>query len=137
MTEGFKHKLEMLKNAVEQNPNDTTKLKEYADLLAEAHKKSEAVGYYQKILDVDPNRIDIRFSLSFIYYSFGDLKKAEEETNEILRIDPNNANAQYNLGAIAATKGEKEKAKELWLKIAKEHPDEEVGIKAKNSIEKL
>jgi len=137
VSEGFKHKLEMLKNAIEQNPKDTTKIKEYADLLAAAHKKNEAISYYQKILDIDPNRIDIRFSLSFIYYSFGDLTKAEEETKEILQIDPDNANAQYNLGAIAATRGENEKAKEIWMKIVNEHPNEEVGIKAKNSIGKL
>ncbi|GBD88621.1 cellulose synthase subunit BcsC [bacterium BMS3Abin03] len=137
VSESFKQKLQMLKNAVEESPNDTTKIKEYADLLAAAHKKKEAASYYQRILDIDPNRIDIRFSLSFIYYSLSDLTKAEEETKEILRIDPDNVNAQFNMGVIAASRGENEKAKEIWMKIVIEHPNEEVGIKAKKSIGEL
>src|SRR4030067_408304 len=36
-----KHQLEMLKKSVEENPNDTLKMREYADLLATAHHPEE------------------------------------------------------------------------------------------------
>lgn len=137
VSEGFRHKLEMLKKSVEENPTDTLKIREYADMLAAAHQKELAIEYYQKILNIDANRTDILFSLSFIYYSIGNLDEAEVQTNKILAIDPENTNAQYNLGAISAGKGNTEKAKEIWMKITEQHPDDEVGIKAKNSIEKL
>ncbi len=133
----FKHKLEMLEKAVKENPGDTLSLREYADLLAAAHKKQESLAYYKKILEADPTRIDIRFSLSYVYYSLGDLKNAEDQTKQILVLEPDNTNAQYNLGAINASLGNKEKAKEIWAKIAKEHPNEEVGIKALESINML
>jgi len=137
VSQGFLHKLEMLKKAIDANPQDTTKMREYADLLSAAHKQKEAIEYYKKILSIDPKRTDILFSLSFIYYSLGEFDKAEELTQKILVIKPNNLNAQYNLGAIAATRGDKEKAREIWEKIVKQYPNEEVGIKAANSLNKL
>ena len=137
VSEGFKHKLEMLEKSIEENPKDTLKIREYADLLAAAHKKDKAIEYYQKLLDINPRRTDILFSLSFIYYSSGDLDMAETETKKILSFEPDNVNAQYNLGAISAAKGAKNEAREIWKKIVEEHPDDEIGIRAKNSIEKL
>jgi len=137
VSEGFKHKLEMLEKSIEENPKDTLKIREYADLLAAAHKKDKAIEYYQKLLDINPRRTDILFSLSFIYYSSGDLDKAETETNKILSFEPGNVNAQYNLGAIAAGKGDKEKAREIWTKLVEKYAIDEIGIRAKNSIEKL
>ena len=137
VSQEFKHKMAMLQNEVEKNPTDTTKLLEYADLLAAAHKQKEAIEYYQQILSINPNRIDVLFSLSFIYYSLGDLNKSEEETKRILAIDPENNDAKYNLGAIAATKGDKEKARDIWQRLAEKYPEDEIGIKAKNSLERL
>jgi len=137
VSEGFKQKLEMLEKSIEENPKDTLKIREYADLLAAAHKIDKAIEYYQKVLDINPRRTDILFSLSFIYYSSGDLDKAEAETKKILSIEPDNANAQYNLGAIAAGKGDKEKAREIWTKLVEKYADREIGTRAKNSIEKL
>ena len=137
VSEGFKHKLEMLEKSIEENPKDTLKIREYADLLAAAHKTDKAIEYYQKLLDINPRRTDILFSLSFIYYSAGDLDKAESETEKILSFEPDNVNAQYNLGAIFAGKGAKDKAREIWSKLVEKYPDDEIGIRAKNSIEKL
>ena len=137
VSQEFKHKMTMLQNEVEKNPTDTTKLLEYADLLAAAHKQKEAIEYYQQILSINPNRIDVLFSLSFIYYSLGDLNKSEEETKRILAIDPENNDAKYNLGAIAVTKGDKEKARDIWQRLAEKYPEDEIGIKAKNSLERL
>ena len=137
VSQEFKHKMEILKKAVEENPSDTTKLIQYADLLTAAHQQKEAIKYYQKILDINPNRTDVLFSLSFNYYTLGDLSKAEEETNRILGIDPGDLNALYNLGAIAATRGDKEKAREIWKSLAEKYPKDKIGIKAKNSLERL
>ena len=137
VSEGFKHQVDVLKKAIEENPNDTTSLRKYADLLTAAHMKKEALDYYDRILTIDPNRTDILFSLSFIHYSQGDLKSAEDYTNRILTIDPDNTNALYNLGAISARNGETEKAREIWRKLANQNPDDDIGVRAKNSLKKL
>lgn len=135
-TSGAKHEVEMLKKMIEENPNDTVKLKQYADFLS-AHKPSEAIPYYNRILKIDPKREDVLFALSYIYYNQGNLVKAEEMTNKILSFDKNNLEAQYNIGAIAASRGESEKARKIWEKIIAEHPNDKTSQLAKSSLDKL
>lgn len=137
VTEEVKHKIEVMKKDVEANPNDTLKMREYADFLAAAHKPDEALLYYQKIIDKDKKRKDIYFAITFVHYSKGNLAKAEEVTRTMLQIFPGDPMAIYNLGAIEATKGNKEKAREIWTKLIKDNPNDETAELAKNSLNKL
>jgi tetratricopeptide (TPR) repeat protein len=131
------HKMEELKKAAEENPNDTLKLREYADFLSEAHKPDEAIQYYQKILQKYPKRTDILFSLSLIYYNKHNYNKTEELTNKILSYDKNNPLALYNLGAIYATKGDNKRAEKLWNEIIQKYPNTEAAKIAKQSLMNL
>ncbi len=133
----FKAKMEALKKEVDANPNDTLKMREYADLLTASHQPNKALPYYQKILNKDPKRKDILFSLTFIYYTDKNYDKAEEITNKILTYDKNDLEAVYNLGAIAAARGNKAKAKDIWTKLVKEHPDAKAAKLAQNSLTQL
>ncbi len=137
VSEEVKRKMEELKAAVDASPNDTSKIREYADFLLAAHKPDESIQYYEMILKKDPKRKDIRFSLTFIYYNKGDLDKAEEETNKILAIDKNDQMAKYNLGVIEATKGNNEKARQIWNKLIQENPDSETAQLARNALTML
>lgn len=137
VSEEVKKKMDELKAAVDANPNDTAKVREYANFLLEAHKPDESIPYYEIILKKDPKRKDIRFTLTFIYYNKGELDKAEEETNKILAIDKNDAMAKYNLGAIEATRGNNEKAREIWNKIIQEDPKSETAELARNALTML
>jgi tetratricopeptide (TPR) repeat protein len=137
VTENVKHKLEMLKKAVDDNPNDTLKIREYADFLAAAHKQLDAIQYYERILQINPKRTDIYFSLSFIYYNNQNFTKAEELTNKILSYDKKNVQALYNLGAISASIGNKEKAKKIWEDLLSEFPNSEVSDLTKTSLSQL
>lgn len=130
-------KLEELKKAYEKDPNDTLKIREYADMLTMAHKPQEAIALYHKILKVDSKRIDVLLQLTFLHYNNGDLPLAEETTNTILRIDRNNKLASYNLGAIEAAKGNKAKAKEIWESVIKKFPNTTVANIAEQSIKQL
>lgn len=131
------HKLEVMKKDVDAHPNDTLKMREYADFLFSAHKPDEAITYYQKILDKDKKRKDIYFSITFVYYNKQDFIKAEEITQKMIQLFPDDPMAKYNLGAIEATKGNKEKAREIWTKLIKEFPTGETTELAKNSLSKL
>jgi tetratricopeptide (TPR) repeat protein len=130
-------KMDILKKEVEANPNDTIKIREYADFMAAAHRQDEAIKNYEKILSIDPKRNDVLFNLSIIYFTRQDYDNAEKYTNQILKNDKNNAQAMYNLGAIAASKGQKERAMEIWNKLISEHPGDESAELAKSSLEKL
>ncbi len=137
VSEEYKRKLAGLKQAVDNNPSDTLAMREYADFLTASHKMNEAISYYEKILEINPNRADIRFSLAVIYFNKQDYQKCEDENNKVLTFDPKNQMALYNLGAIAATLGDKEKAKEYWNKVISINAQSETGQLAKESLTKL
>ena len=137
VSEEYKRKLAGLKQAVDNNPSDTLAMREYADFLSASHKMNEAISYYEKILEISPNRADIRFSLAVIYFNMQDYQKCEDENNKVLTFDPKNQMALYNLGAIAATLGNREKAKEYWNNVISINAQSETGQLAKESLTKL
>jgi tetratricopeptide (TPR) repeat protein len=132
-----KKKLEDLRVTYESNPADTSKAKEYADMLNAAHQAQKALEIYETILKIDPNRVDILLGSTFSFYNLNDLEKAEEYTKKVLAIDKNNHEANYNMGAIAAAKGNTEKAREHWNNVIKQFPNSRAAKIAENSIKKL
>lgn len=130
-------KLNALKADVEKNPKDTSKVREYADMLTMSHKSDEAIQYYNQILKVDPKRIDVLLQLTYVYFNKGDLAKADDYTNKILKIDKNNLFGLYNTGAIAQAKGDSKKARATWQDLSKRYPNSEVGKLAVRSIQQL
>jgi len=137
LSEKYHQKLTELKNTVEQNPNDTLAIRHYADYLAASHKIDEAVSNYNKILKIDPSRIDILFNLSFLFYNLGNMEKSDEYNNRVLKLEPEHVSALYNKGAISATRGDTETAREIWNRIVKEFPESETTALAKQSLERL
>jgi len=137
VSEEYRKKLAELKETVDSNPSDTLAMRNYADFLSASHKMNEAIPYYEKILEINPKRADIYFSLALIYYNKQDFLKCEEANNKVLVFEPKNQMALYNLGAIAATQGKKDKAKELWNKVVSINAESETGKLAKESLGKL
>lgn len=130
-------KMNKLKEEVDKNPNDTLKIREYADMLTLAHKPDEAIEYYSKILKLDTKRIDVLLQLTYVYFNKGDLDKALEYTNKALQVDKNNLIANYNLGAVLNAKGDKRQAIQIWKNLAQKFPNTDVGHIAKESAKQL
>ncbi|MGB5289091.1 MAG: tetratricopeptide repeat protein [Ignavibacteriaceae bacterium] len=137
VSEEYRKKLAELRDAVENDPGDTLAMRNYADFLSASHKMNEAIPYYEKILEINPKRADIYFSLALIYYNKQDFIKCEEANNKVLSFEPKNQMSLYNLGAIAATQGDVEKAKEYWNKVISINAESETGKLAKESLSKL
>ncbi len=137
VSEKFKQQIEMLRQAVEADPEDTVKMREFADLLFQSHQADMALTYYQRILAKDPKRIDILFSVAMYYYFKQDYNKTEEYTRKVLAIDKNNSQALYNLGAIAASRGDKEKARQIWNDVIKKFPGTPIAENANESLQQL
>jgi hypothetical protein len=137
VSEEYRKKLAELEKDVNENPSDTVKLRNYADFLAASHKMNEAIPYYEKILEINPKRADVRFALAVIYYNKQDFAKCEDENQKVLTFDPRNQMALYNLGAIAATQGRKDKAKEFWNEVISIDAKSETGMLAQESLSKL
>lgn len=129
--------MEFLKKAVEESPNDTAKLKEYADFLYMAHQNVKALPIYERLVKLKPNDTDARFTLTSIYYENRQLDKAEKETDIILSYDKNNPQALYNKGAIVAGKGEKEKAQKIWNDVINRFPESKAAQLARSALQQL
>jgi len=137
VSDDYRKKMAELKDAVDKDPSDTLAMRNYADFLSASHKMNEAIQYYEKILNINPKRTDIYFSLALIYYNKQDLVKCEEVNNKVLTYDPKNQMALYNLGAIAATQGRTDKAREFWNKVVSINSESETGKLANESLGKL
>lgn len=133
----IKQHMDELKKAVDEHPRDTLKIREYADFLSDAHMDDQALSNYQKILKVNPRRIDVLSSMVYLYFDKNDLVNAKNVLNKILSIDRNNLDAIYNLGAVSANMGDKAKARQLWTRIINEFPKSQLAQKAKDSIAQL
>ncbi len=137
VSEEIKQKLVSVKKEIDENPDDTLKIREYADLLLTAHQPAEAIEYYEKIITKDKSRKDIYFTITRIYYTQRNFQKAEQFTNEMYNLFPDDPMVCYNLGAAEIRKGNKEKAKEIWTKLIKDHPTDSISVLAKKSLDKL
>jgi tetratricopeptide (TPR) repeat protein len=137
VSEDYKKKLAELEQAVNKNPKDTIALRNYADYLTASHKMDDAIQYYEKILAINPERSDIRFSLAIIYFNKQNFDKCNDENEKVLAYDAQNQMALYNLGAVAATQGLIEKAKDYWNKVISINSNSETAQLAKESLSKL
>jgi tetratricopeptide (TPR) repeat protein len=130
-------RLAEFKNAIDNNPQDTLKMREYANLLGGAHRDQEAAKVFENILAIGPNRIDVMLILTYIYYTLGNTEKAEEYTNRVLSINKDNPEANFNLGILELKKGDKEKAKQILNSVIKRFPNNNVALYAKSALQKL
>lgn len=129
-------KMNALKLAIEKNPNDTAKVREYADMQI-AHNPEEAIKLYERIIKIDPKRTDVLLQMTFTFYNTGELEKAIEYNNKVLSVDKNNLYAQYNIGGLAQAKGDTKKAIAVWKELAKKYPKTEVAHIAEQAAKQL
>lgn len=126
-----------LKKEIDSNPQDTLKMKEYANMLGGVHRDEEAAKVFENILLIGPKRIDVMLVLSYIYYTLGHTQKAEEYTNRVLTINKDNPEANFNIAIIELKKGNKDKAKQILNSVIKRFPDNRVAEYAKAALQKL
>lgn len=133
----FKQRMENLKSIYETNTADTVNSKEYARLLAAAHKPNEAVEIFQSILNLDNARDDIRVELATVYYNLNQYEDAKKQLETVLNNNPSSTEVIYNLGAIEASMGNSEKAREIWEKLVADFPESEAAQFASSALQSL
>ncbi len=133
----FWTQLDEAKSNYEQNPNDTLAMKNYAEILGMSHQTEKSIELYEKILAVDPNRIDILLAEGLAFYNNQNFMMAEVVTKKIIAKDDKNLEAKYNLGVIAAAQGKNEDAKKIWKELSEKHPNDEVGKLAGESLNQI
>ena len=133
----FWTKLEKSKADLVANPNDTLAMKNYAQVLGMSHQTEKAIKLYEKILSIDPNRVDILLAEGLAFYNDQNYKMAEVVTKKIIVKDDKNLEAKYNLGVIAASQGKDEEAIKIWEELSQKYPDGEIGKLSAKSLEQI
>lgn len=77
-----------LRQASRIAPNDVEVLQRMATLLEALNKNEEAITYFKKILDQEPNNFGIGMRLGNVYTRTNQLKLAEDEYMRMIRLEP-------------------------------------------------
>jgi cytochrome c-type biogenesis protein CcmH/NrfG len=88
----------LLENVLKTNPTDKAALVELGNIYYDADLFSQAIPYYARELEVDPNNTNVRTDMATAYFYSGDTAKALEEGRKVLAIDPNKVQTRMNMG---------------------------------------
>ena len=112
------------RNAIRVDPNYG---EAYYQLSQAAKAKRDwqvAYSSLEKVLELDPGRLDARLERGRLYLSARQFDKAEEDANAVLEKDPKNAAGYQLLGAAFIAQQKPEKALEAFAKEAALLPDD-------------
>ena len=92
---------------------------------AEIGQNKQAIGYFEKALEVHPLMTEVYINMGVVYEKMGKKKKAMAAYQKALKQDDRNAMTHYNLGVIYAKNKDILKAVESWDKAGKLDPKDE------------
>ena len=120
-----KELVELLKSAIELNPNNILAYNNLGNAYKEAGNYEDAKRSYLKAIELDPSHAGPYYNLSTIYADVdNNMEGAIELLNKALELSPYFAKTYNKLGQIYLLKGENEKAIDLLNKAVKLNPDD-------------
>ena len=72
----------------------------YVNLLVQADRVDEAIAFYEKVLEGNPNDVDTIAQIAQLYAKKNDFEKAKEYYVRRAEVDPSNKEAWYTVGVI-------------------------------------
>jgi len=109
---------------LKSDPNNATLLSQVANIYTQTHQFQEAIGYYQKSLQIDPKNIKTRANLASTMFYSGDVDGALAELDKALTYDPKHPGVLMNIGIIRwKGKNDLNGAIAAWEKLLKLNPN--------------
>lgn len=127
-------KINDLEKAIGQNPNDSGRIVELANLLFDSGLYDRAVVNYKKYLEMRPDDVNARVDLGICYFNKKDYNSAIAEMEKALKYDPRHIMANFNLGIVNLNAGNVEKAKSWFRKVIEIEPKSEYAEKAEELL---
>lgn len=94
----------------------------------------EGINEVEKLLEGDPNNVDLLDWLAFMYYSNNNIDKAIETYKRALAIKPDNENQHYYLANSYFKKSMMVESKKEWNEVIRLKPNSKI---AKNAQERI
>ena len=139
--------IEAYGKAIESNPQDALYKEKREDVLADFEQlskrkkynaadyynlgflyeqvggKEEAVRFYSKALQMQPDHAQALYNLANLYRDAGNYKIAIELYGRLVHFHPKHVLGYLNMGLIFSASGEQDKARQFYLKVIDLDPD--------------
>lgn len=102
---GLAKAIDIMKEAREEHPENTTLMKTEINLYLLANRGDEVIDKVTKAIDVDPQNADLYFTLGTIYEQKKDYNSAVKNYGKAIEIKPDHFDANYNLGVVYYNQG--------------------------------
>ena len=115
---------EPLKAKLQTNPKDVSALIELGNLYFDNSKWTDAIGFYQRALNEDPNNPNVRTDMGIAYFYSGDTDRALQEFDRSLKTDPKHSQTLFNVGVVKMNgKNDYKGAIAAWEELLKIDPN--------------
>jgi predicted O-linked N-acetylglucosamine transferase (SPINDLY family) len=84
----------------------------------------EAINYYLKALEINPNCAEAHFNLGLIHHDIGQINDAINYYQRYIQLNPNDADVYLNIGHALQWKGQIDQAKFHYMKALQLNPND-------------
>ncbi len=127
--------VQALKDKIQEEPQNVKNYVDLGNLLFDAGRFTEAIPYYQKALDLDPNQPEVIVDMGVCYFQQENYAKAKELFQQALAIDPNHVYALYNMGIVNIRMGDIQGLIDAWTHLIEVAPESPQAIRAKQILD--
>ncbi|MGA8532518.1 MAG: tetratricopeptide repeat protein [Candidatus Tumulicola sp.] len=117
---------QQMQHLADTEPTDADIQAEMGQIYAALHKPADAVGYFMRALDSDPQSLTALNGLGLAYFDLQNFTEAEKDFRACLQIDTTNYTCTNNLGAAYLQSGDDDVAKPYLIRarsLAPERPE--------------
>jgi Flp pilus assembly protein TadD len=117
---------QQMERLVANNPTDADLQAEMGQIYAALHKPADALAYFMRALDSDPQSLTALNGLGLAYFDLQNYDEAEKNFRACLKLDVSNYTCTNNLGAAYLQSGDEELARPLLARarsMAPERPE--------------
>jgi predicted Zn-dependent protease len=122
MLPGVIEALARYRNVLAEDPANVEANVGMGNLMFDSNKWDQAIEYYSKALESDPDNADVRVDRAIAYHTLGQNQKAFEEMKRVTKERPSHKNAWLNLGVVAGAMGDRKTNIEAWEQYLKLEP---------------
>lgn len=116
----YRQQMERLAQNEPTNPDIQS---EMGQVMAALHKPADALGYFMRALDSDPESLTALNGLGLAYFDLQNFTEAEKDFRACMRIDVTNYTCTNNLGAAYLQAGDDDVAKPYLIRAHSLEPE--------------
>lgn len=108
--------------ALHHDPRNRFALRGLGDLHQREHRPAEALAYWERLVEVEPEAPAVRATAGQLCLKLTDFRRAELHFREALRLDPASSPATFGLGDALRGQGRYVEASGCWDRVLQAEP---------------